>query len=283
LTQCKYDGCDRAAEAGKSRCRTCRRADKSGGPRVVQPGPMRVLLIDIETSPNLGYVWSLWQQNVGLSQLVETTEMMCFAAKWLGEPNTMFYSEYGNSQGTMVRAARSLLDAADVVMHYNGASFDVPHLNREFVTAGLNPPSPFKQIDLLRAVRKNFRFPSNKLQYVSTALGLEGKAEHEGFDLWKKCMADDPDAWARMERYNRQDVTLLEELYEKLLPWVPSLPNRHLYGDSGCPACGSDAIERNGYAYTGVSKFPQYRCGACGTYFRSNRRESGVGLVQVVR
>lgn len=279
---CKYDGCERQAESGTSRCRTCRRHDKAGKKSLVRPGPMNVLLLDIETSPNLGYVWSLWQQNVNLSQLVATTEMLCFAAKWLGAPDTQFFSQ-NDGRLTMIHAAWELLDSADVVMHYNGKSFDVKHLNREFIEAGLAPPSAFKQIDLLLAVRKNFRFPSNKLQYVSKALGLEGKVEHEGFELWTKCMAGDAGAWKRMEKYNRQDVLLLEELYEKLLPWVPALPNRHLYGDDGCPACGADALEPDGYAYTGVSKFPQYRCGACGSYYRAGKRVSGVSLQPVAR
>jgi hypothetical protein len=283
LKQCKYS-CGRVAEKGASRCRTCRRADKAASKPVslVRPSPMRVLLLDIETSPNLAHVWGLWNNNVSLNQLQASTQMMCFAAKWLGERETFFASERTGRQ-FMLDFAWDLLDQADVVMHYNGKNFDVKHLNREFIEEGLAPPSPFKQIDLLLAVRKNFRFPSNKLQYVSTALGLEGKAKHEGHDLWVKCMAGDAAAWKRMEKYNRQDVLLLEELYEKLLPWVPSLPSRHLYGDTGCPTCGSRDLRANGYAYTGVSKFRQVRCDACGSFFRSNKREFGVELIQVAR
>lgn len=283
---CKRD-CGRTAEAGRSRCRTCRRGDraaKSDQQRsIVRPSPMRVLLLDIETSPNLAHVWGLWNNNVSLNQLQASTEMLCFAAKFLGDKGTIFASTHKDGREAMVETAWGLLDMADVVMHYNGRRFDVPHLNREFAEAGMPPPSPFKQIDLLLAVRKNFRFPSNKLQYVSTALGLEGKAKHEGHDLWVKCMAGDAAAWKRMERYNRQDVLLLEQLYEKLLPWVPSLPNRHLYGDSGCPACGSPDVYGNGYAYTGVSKFRQFRCGGCGSFFRQTARVSGVKLTQVAR
>ena len=283
MSQCKY-ACGRAAEKGKSRCRTCRRADKGNATPLVRSSAMRVLLIDIETSPNLAHVWGLWNNNVSLNQLMESTEMLCFAAKWLGAESTTFSSSHQDGREGMVRYAWHLLDQADVVMHYNGKSFDVPHLNREFIEAGLAPPSPFKQVDLLLAVRKNFRFPSNKLQYVSTKLGLAGKAGHEGHDLWVKCMAGDAAAWKRMEAYNRQDVILLEQLYQKLLPWVPTLPNRHLYGDTGCPACGAEgSLVRNGYAYTGVSRYQQYRCSDCGTYFRPTKRIDGVGLAQVVR
>jgi hypothetical protein len=244
-----------------------------------------VLLIDIETSPLKAYTWGMFDQNIGLNQLIEPTRMLCFAAKWLGEPKskTMFFSEHAHGDD-MVPAAHALLDEADAVMHFNGKSFDIKHLNREFLQAALTPPSPYAQIDLLLAARSKFKFPSNKLQYISTALGLAGKVEHEGFPLWVKCMAGDAAAWRRMEKYNRQDVILLEELYHILLPWLPQIPNLQLYTETtGCPSCGSEHIQRRGYAYTRLSKFRQFRCQACGSWFRSNKREAGATLAPVVQ
>lgn len=241
---------------------------------------MRTLYIDIETSPNVAHVWSLWKQNVGLSQLREATEVICFAAKWHGEP-IEFYSTWGDGgKDHMVLTAHDLLDEADAVVHYNGESFDVPHLNREFLLAGLTPPSPFKQIDLRKAVRKTFRFPSNKLDYVSRVTGLEGKVPHEGHELWVKVLAGDQDARDRMEAYNRQDVALLEDLHTTLRPWIPGYPNVALYDESSdgelrCPACGSDEYTRQGFAYTAVTRFQRYRCSAegCGKWFRGGQRD----------
>src|SRR5690348_2588211 len=127
---------------------------------------MRTLAIDIETSPNLADVWGLWQQNVGLNQLRESSEMLCFAAQFEDEP-VQFYSSWDDGQVGMAAAAHRLLDEADAVLHYNGRRFDVPHLNREMLAAGFRPPSPFKQIDLLREVKSTFQFPSYKLAYVA--------------------------------------------------------------------------------------------------------------------
>lgn len=275
--RCSTADCPRRPEAGRSRCRTCRRhATKLVNPKA---SDMKVLLIDIETSPNLAHVWGLWNNNVSINQLMASTEMLCFAAKWLGDPEVHFFSTQKQGRDAMIGAAWKLLDTADVVMHYNGKKFDVPHLNREFVEHGFPPPSPFKQIDLLATVRKRFRFPSNKLQYVSTKLGLAGKVGHEGHELWVKCMAGDPEAWARMETYNRQDVVLLEDLYEILLPWISNHPSRHLFdGDGACPTCGGGPVVEHGFATTRVSKFVQFRCQSCGSFFRSTRRESGVNL-----
>lgn len=240
---------------------------------------MRLLYIDIETTPNLAHVWGMWKQNVGLPQLLEASEVLCFAAKWHGELTRFFAPDGADAmaRGRMIREAHALLDAADVVVHYNGERFDVPHLNREFLLAGLTPPSPYKQVDLLKAVKKTFRFPSNKLAYVSKVLGLEGKVGHEGHELWVKCMAGDPEAWETMRRYNVQDVDLLEDLYGKLRPWIPGHPNVALYDEANdealrCPACGSDDVIRSGYAYTQVTRFQRFRCKACDKWFRDGRR-----------
>lgn len=241
---------------------------------------MKTLYIDIETSPNVAHVWSLWKQNVGLSQLMEVTEVMCFAAKWHGEPTEFHSSRDLGGKDYMVKEAHRLLDQADAVVHFNGESFDVPHLNREFLMAGLAPPAPFKQIDLLKAVKKTFRFPSNKLAYVSKAMGLAGKVSHEGHELWVKCMAGDPGAWDRMEEYNRQDVDLLEDIYTTLRPWIPGHPNVALYNEDNdgalrCPVCGSDRVIKSGHAYTSVTRYQRYQCRAdgCGKWFRDGRRD----------
>jgi hypothetical protein len=241
---------------------------------------VKILALDIETSPNLAYVWSLWEQNVSLDALVDSGDVLCFAAKWLGEKRMYFYSSRYD-KADMVCAAHALLDEADVVMHYNGKRFDIPHLNRLFVEDGLHPPSPYAQIDLLEVVRKRFKFPSNKLAYVAPALGLKGKVKHSGFSLWTRCLAGEDAAWKEMERYNRRDVLLLEELYGVLQPWVPNHPTHTLYdGVHGCPVCGKDTLQRRGLLRTKASVYCRWSCTNCGAWSRSTMRDSGTHITQ---
>lgn len=175
----------------------------------------------------------------------------------------------------------------------HNSQFDIPHLNTHFLKQGFPPPSPFKQIDLKLAVGKQFKFTSNKLQFVSEVLGLAGKEEHEGFGLWDKVMNEtgkytteiELDAKARMTSYNKQDVFLLDEVYQAVLPWIPSHPHRHLYEDGrGCPTCGADTefMQQEGYYYTKLSKFKKLRCIVCDSWFRSTRREAGVAIQEAV-
>ena len=178
---------------------------------------MKILLLDIESAPNTAYVWGLFKQNISISQIVNSSEMLCWAAKWLGSNDIEFASIMGGKR-KMLQRIHKLLDQADAVVHYNGSRFDIPTLNKEFLQADMPPPAPYMQIDLLRTARQQFRFPSNKLDYVGKALGVGQKESHEGFELWIKCMNRDPDAWQRMEAYNKQDVLLLEQVYYKFLP-----------------------------------------------------------------
>lgn len=233
---------------------------------------MKILLLDIESSPNTAHVWGLWQQNVSINQLMESSYVLCYAAKWYGEKEVMFDSVHKSRPKTMLKGIHGLLNDADAVVHYNGTKFDIPTLNKEFLLHSFNPPSPYKQIDLLRVVRSNFRFPSNKLDYVAQRLNLGKKHEHEGHELWVKCMNGDKDAWKRMEKYNIQDVVLLENLYRNLLPWIKSHPNHNLFSDGHvCPNCGSSSVQKRGTAISATGTYQRYQCRSCGTWSQSTK------------
>ncbi len=241
----------------------------------------KILSLDIETSPVVAHAWGLFKQNVAINQIIERPRTMCFAAKFYDERKVHFYSEFEHGPDVMYHAAHALLSEADIVMHYNGDRFDLPRLNTEFVLSGLTPPAPYKSIDLLKVVRRNFNFPSNKLAYIAQQLGLTGKMKHEGHELWIKCLAGDPKAWAQMKRYNVQDTKLLEELYEKLRPWISGHPNLGLYTDEVvCPNCASEDLQRRGFAYTQLGKYQRLRCKDCGTWTRGGGRLTAATITQ---
>lgn len=232
---------------------------------------MKLLLLDIETAPNIVHVWGLWKQNVGINQIIASGYVMCWAAKWYGDPEIQFDSVHRSKPERMLRRIHRLIDQADAVVHYNGKSFDMPTLNKEFITSGFKPPSPYKQVDLCKVAQSEFRFPSNKLEYIARALKIGGKVQHEGHELWIKCMAGDADAWAKMEEYNRHDVELLEDVYKRMRPWIRQHPNHGLYDEPGlaaCPNCGSAHLQRRGYSRTAVNKFIRFQCRECGTWSR---------------
>ena len=231
------------------------------------PVEPRVLTVDIETSPALAYVWGLFDQNISISQIVEPTRMLCFAAKWLGEKKARFYSEHHDGKNAMVAAAWDLLNEADVVVGYNHVRFDIPHMNREFLLAGLVPPSPVQHIDLLQVMRRNFKLMSNKLGYVTSAVGLETKLETGGQELWNSVLAGDAKAWAKFRGYNIQDVVITEQLFRLLQPWVKN-PHVGLWSGSmsSCWSCGGGSLVPHGVTRSRSAAWPLVQCSGCGVW-----------------
>ena len=72
----------------------------------------------------------------------------------------------------------------------------------------------------MSVTKANFMFPSNKLDYVAQKLGVGAKVKHSGFKLWLECMAGNKKSWKEMKEYQIQDVNLLLDLYDLLLPWL---------------------------------------------------------------
>jgi hypothetical protein len=139
------------------------------------------------------------------------------------------------------------------------------------------PPSPHKEIDLMRVAKQRFRFPSNKLDYVAQKLGMGSKVKHSGFELWVKCMAGEDRAWAEMKRYQIQDVNLLVGLYERFLPWIKNHPNRAIIDGrpDACINCGGSRIQSRGTLATSAGLYPRFNCADCGKWMRGANSIAG--------
>lgn len=143
------------------------------------------------------------------------------------------------------------------------------------------PPEPFRQIDLYRVVRSQFALPSKKLAYVTEWAGLPTKQDTGGFRLWTDVMAGKPAAQRKMQRYCQNDVTIMRDLYHRMLPWIDGHPNVQLYGAGAgaCPKCGAGGtLQARGYRVTLVGRYRRFQCQKCGGWSSSGKREVGVDL-----
>jgi DNA polymerase elongation subunit (family B) len=235
------------------------------------PAP-RILTLDIETSPAIVMAWGLFDQNIGTNQIVEPSRVICFAAKWHDKRATEFYSEHHHSHKEMVRQAWRLLDECTVLVTYNGPGFDVKHLQREFFLAGLGPPSPWVDVDLLAVNRRRFKFLSNKLGYVTDALSLPTKMETGGMQLWTDVLKGDAKAWNTMRAYCKRDVGVTELLYNRLAVegWIKGLPHAGQWTRDRecCPQCGGNDLDLVGLVYGKTTAYPKLHCNGCGAWVK---------------
>jgi DNA polymerase elongation subunit (family B) len=197
----------------------------------------RVLLLDIESAPTKAHVWGRWKQNVGLSQVLSEGYMLTYSAKWLGDDLIMCNRiKRAEDDKTIVEELAGLIDQADLIVAHNLVKFDWPTIKTRMVFHGMLPPKPVRVVDTLQIAKKAFRFPSNSLDSIAAYLGLERKLQNSGMDLWNRCVLLEDEAMEEMLEYNRQDVIVLEQVYERLAPWYNQHPSvAVLYDDVKFP------------------------------------------------
>src|ERR1700676_414764 len=236
--------------------------------------PAKILFLDIETAPSLGWVWAKWQTNV--IDFKRDWYMLSYAYKWSTDKKVTtvglidFPTEFTKDledDSALARRLWKLIDEADIIVAHNGDAFDLVKINTRFLVHGLKPPSPYKTVDTLKIARKVFAFDSNKLDDLGHYLNIGRKLPHTGFHLWKGCMAGDPASWVTMKKYNGHDVELLEKLYYLIFKWAPQHPNVNHGHIENCPRCGSSNVQRRGFTFTALRRKQRYQCQKCAGWF----------------
>lgn len=233
----------------------------------------RILFLDLETFPNILMSWGLWVNGMlDHENIITERSIICGGYKWQGESSVHIVAvdpKDPHNDKHVVKTLHDVVSSADAVVAHNGDRFDVKWLRARAIFHRLPPLPPIVQIDTLKVAKTAFYFNSNKLAYLAQFLGLGGKIKTE-FGLWKECMKGDAAALEKMSKYCKRDVTLLEEVYDLLVPYIPSRLNHVLFADREvCQHCGSSHIQYRGFYYTRTKKFRRYQCTACGTWARS--------------
>jgi len=232
----------------------------------------RVFIYDIERLPGTTIFWDR-KQSAGYipkSQILSEPRTVSWAGRWYGEKKVEFFSEFHDGRGAMLDALWERLDEADYVVGFNSDRFDNPLVLSDLFVEGYSPPSPYQEIDLLKIVRKRFRFLSNRLGDLGELLELEDqKMDAGGIELWLACMEGKKAAWDKMRRYNKADIEVTTKLLERLEPWGV-LPT--MFSDLERPeckrlTCSGGVMVRRGVRRTKIgTEYPVYQCKTCGGY-----------------
>ena len=237
----------------------------------------KALVLDIETSPILAYIWELGEQHVTLNQIKTDWYIMAWSAKWLGEDGVFYYDLRQHKTGDdkkILEPLWNLLNEADILITQNGQHFDSRKINARFIHHGMKPPKPYQHIDTYRLVKRVASFTSNKLEYLTNMLNkVHKKMTHgkfPGLELWIECLKGNKRAWDEMKRYNIEDILSTEELYLNIKAWAPESMTKifplatntdtcHTCGYTGAMRLGRDRV-RTGGVYT------QNSCPKCGSW-----------------
>ena len=239
----------------------------------------KILLYDIEVSRAIveGY-GNKWEFKV--IKVVRPQMLMSFSWKFLGEKKVHFHHMHGyKTYKDFVQSLADTLGQSQTRVAHNGINFDDKMANTFFITEGVELPPPHKSIDTCRVARQKLKFPSNSLNDLGEYLGVGSKEKITYADIEDDFMSDKP-SWKsikHMEKYNNQDVVLLEKIYLKLRPLMSNHPNVAVQGDpDGCPKCGSHDRQYRGYRYTNAMVYRSIRCNNCGGWYRERLADKDI-------
>lgn len=178
----------------------------------------KILIYDIETSPNIGWFWrSGYNQTITHEQIIKERAIICVSYKWINKEE-VYNLVWDNNQDDkfLLEQFIPVLNEADMIVAHHGDSFDIKWIRTRAVIQGIEVLPHYVQFDTRKIAKAKCYFNSNKLDYIAQVLGYEGKIKTD-VQLWKDvCLKNDRDALQKMLDYCDEDVRQLEKVYNVL-------------------------------------------------------------------
>lgn len=232
----------------------------------------RRLVYDIETAFRIGGFFGP-TYDVNVAKVIGEGYVMGFAWKFVGDKRVQScyiwdfprYKRQPQNDIEVIKKWRELMTNTDIVIGHNSDQFDNKVMTARMLVHRLPPLSMPQLVDTKKMVKRVARFDSNKLDDLGEALGL-GRKIHTNVELWWGCMQGNPKSQKQMVKYNKQDVTLTEKLYQTLMPYDIRHPNVANIEDrpDACPKCGVEGFMwAQGWRYTKTGRHQIFQCKSC--------------------
>lgn len=236
-----------------------------------------ILIMDIERLPGRARVWDQKTRFIPIRDWTQLPQTICIAFKWYEQKSVQFAAAWeSDDPHHLATVTWALFDKATHVVGYNSKRFDEKHLRSLWVEAGLNPPRPWKTVDLY-TTNGQFGFASKSLQHLCERLGVTGKHGHYSAYTAEAAMAGDKAAQRELRNYNKHDVIATEACFDRLRPWISGLNLGLFYGTDDQPRCANcgqtGTLEPAGWVSTALTRYAGYRCTSCGALMRNNHRK----------
>lgn len=231
----------------------------------------RILFYDVETTPVKVWTFRIGQKvSISHENIVdgEKFDIICICYKWQGEKKIRSLDWGCNKQDSakMIEEFTKVVESADVAIAHNGDKFDFKQINTQRMLHKQDPIAWPTSDDTLKQLRKHFYFASYKLDYITKVLFGEGKSEMAFRDWINIKQYKDPQALAKMLRYCRRDVWLLERTFKRTSKYFMPKVNASIviWEDRlGCPHCGGRERSKAGTRGTLSGVYQRWRCSSC--------------------
>lgn len=240
----------------------------------------KVLFWDIETSPLTVSTFNIGSKvSIGHNQILEESKIICISYKDPGwkKAKVLTWNMAKKCDKAMLNKFVKIASKYELLVAHNGDAFDIKVFKGRLYANKVKPLTNILTLDTLKIARKNFKLPSQRLDFHSKLNGHTGK-DKMSFDDWldityKKCNK----AMDKMVKYNIKDTEILEGVFFDMLPYCDKLPlNLGLIisgQKDGCKECGSKEFILYGNWYTTTNMYEKRQCKVCRHIYKGDLKK----------
>lgn len=254
----------------------------------------RVLILDVERLPGITkqYWWDrgdLKNRYVHYEAVERVPRTTICCAKWYDSPEVITLCEWDKGgRKRFLREIHSLMSRADIIVGHNLDAADVPWLKGDLhIEAGLPPLPPFKTVDTLKVLRREFKSgaPFKSLDAFCQIVGIPAKTDRYDREAMERAVAGSTEDRERLAAYCSGDVIATQGLLDFLRPYINNHP--HLFVDGKdkltvCNRCGGDTEPISRRYIANVISYSMRKCNECQGYSRLSVEPERMSIVRGV-
>lgn len=235
------------------------------------------LHLDIETSEAVARTFRIGREiELTYKQIIQEAQIIMISYKWEGSrvkniswipPKDLQDYTFGRADRDrhIIKEIAKIIREADEIVGHNLDRFDWRWINGRALLFGIDMPQEVITVDTLKIARKHFRLSSNRLDYLAQILGVGGKTDTGGLELWHNVENGDKKALSKMIRYCNNDVVILEKVFNKLKPYIKNKIT--LSKDRvRCAECNIPMVRQRERMLVSGAKKVVLKCNKCGKY-----------------
>jgi hypothetical protein len=254
----------------------------------------RILILDVERLPGISkqYWWDrgdLKQRYIHFETVERQPRTTIVCAKWYNRPNVIRLAEWDRGgRLKFLRNVHRLMEQADIIVGHNIDNADIPWLKGDLhIEAGLPPLPPFKTVDTLKVLRREFKsgVPFKGLDAFCQIVGIPSKTDHYDREAMECAVGGSVEHQRRLTEYCAGDVVATQGLLDFLRPHIKNHPALFVTGRdklTTCHRCGhqTEVIPRRYVA--NVLTYTMRRCTSCLGYSRISVEPERLSIVRGV-
>lgn len=255
----------------------------------------RVLILDVERLDgiSLQHWWdrgALKNRYIHYESVVRQPRTTIMCAKWYDSPDVIRLAEWDKGgRKTFLKKIHALVSQADIIVGHNVDGADIPWIKGDLhIEAGLPPLPPFKTIDTLKVIRREFKSgaPFKGLDAFCKIVGIEAKSDaYDARRMERAVTEKSQEDRDRLVDYCAGDVVATQGLLDWLRPHIKNHPALFVDGKDKltvCNRCGHDTEPTERRYVANVLSYAMRKCVNCKAYSRISIEPERLSIVRGV-